>query len=68
MNVIMYTTHCPRCEVLKTKLLNKKITFEEETSVVKMKELGIDNVPVLNINGDLKNFTEAIKWINEVNE
>lgn len=68
MNVIMYTTHCPRCEVLKTKLLNKKITFEEETSVVKMKELGIDNVPVLSINGDLKNFTEAIKWINEVNE
>lgn len=68
MNVIMYTTHCPRCEVLKTKLLNKKITFEEETSVVKMKELGIDNVPVLSINGNLKNFTEAIKWINEVNE
>lgn len=68
MNVIMYTTHCPRCEVLKTKLLNKKIAFEEEISVVKMKELGIDNVPVLSINGDLKNFTEAIKWINEVNE
>jgi len=68
MNVIMYTTHCPRCEVLKTKLLNKKIAFEEETSIVKMKELGVDNVPVLNINGELKNFTEAIKWINEVNE
>ena len=64
----MYTTHCPRCEVLKTKLLNKKIAFEEETSIVKMKELGVDNVPVLNINGELKNFTEAIKWINEVNE
>lgn len=68
MNVIMYTTHCPRCEVLKTKLLNKKIAFEEETSIVKMKELGIDNVPVLNINGTLKNFIEAIKWINEVNK
>lgn len=68
MNIIMYTTHCPRCEVLKTKLLNKKIVFEEETSVAKMKELGIDNVPILNINGELKSFTEAIKWINEVNE
>ena len=68
MNIIMYTTHCPRCEVLKTQLLNKKIVFEEETSVAKMKELGIDNVPILNINGELKSFTEAIKWINEVNE
>lgn len=68
MNIIMYTTHCPRCEVLKTKLLNKKIIFEEETSIVKMKELSIDSVPVLNINGELKSFAEAIKWINEVNE
>lgn len=68
MNVIMYTTHCPRCEVLKTKLLSKKIAFEEETSIIKMKKLGIDNVPVLSINGELKNFTEAIKWINGVNE
>lgn len=66
--IVLYTTHCPRCEVLKTKLSQKGITFKEETSITKMMELNINSVPVLSIDGKLKNFTEAIKWINEVSE
>ena len=66
--IVLYTTHCPRCEVLKAKLSQKGITFKEETSITKMMELNIKSVPVLSIDGKLKNFTESVKWINEVSE
>ena len=66
MKVILYTTHCPRCEVLKTKLEQKNISYKEETDVGKMLEMGIMSVPMLSVNGaSVMNFTDAIKWVNE---
>ena len=66
MKIILYTTHCPRCEVLKTKLEQKNISYEEETDVEKMLQMGIKSVPMLSIDGaSAMNFTDAIKWVNE---
>lgn len=64
---ILYTTHCPKCEVLKKKLNLKGIEFYENDSVEEMLDLKILNVPVLSINegGNLLSFEEAVKWVNE---
>lgn len=65
MEVIFYSTNCPKCKILEKKLIEKNIKFTKNNNVVEMTELGIDQVPVLSINGSLLNFVEANKWINE---
>lgn len=63
--IILYTVGCPRCEVLKNKLNDKKINFSIVQDVDVMKELGLDEIPVLKVNGKLLQFADANKWINE---
>ena len=63
MRVVLYSTNCPRCQVLKRKLENKKINFELETDVDKMLDLGIEIAPALFVDGNLMDFGKAIKWI-----
>lgn len=62
--IILYSTHCPKCEVLKKKLAEKEITYTENNSVDEMLALGITEVPVLGIDGELKNFSAAVAWLN----
>ena len=65
-NIILYTTHCPMCTMLKTKLDAKNINYEVCTDTEKMTELGIKTVPVLQINGgSLMSLRESLKWLEE---
>lgn len=65
--VKIYTmTTCPRCKVLKMKLKQKEIPYEEITDMEIFTELGIKSVPVLEVGGDRMNFAEANTWINKV--
>lgn len=61
----MYTTGCPKCKILKKKLDEKKVEYEEETDVEKMKSMGIDRVPMLSVDGKLLSYLEAVKLIND---
>jgi len=63
-NLILYTTGCPKCEVLKKKLKAKNIEYVENNNVEDMESLGIDQVPVLSVDGNLMSFAEANNWIN----
>ena len=65
MNVVMYSTGCPKCKILKKKLDEKKVVYEEETDVEKMKSKGIERVPVLEVEGKLFSYSEAVKLIND---
>ena len=65
MNVVMYSTGCPKCKILKKKLDEKKVVYEEETDVEKMKSKGIDRVPVLEVDGKLFSYSEAVKLVND---
>lgn len=62
--VIFYTTGCPKCKILKKKLDEQNISYAINDSVDKMLELGITQVPVLSIDGQLKNFKESVEWVN----
>ena len=66
MDIIFYSTGCPRCSVLKQKLENKNIEFETVTDVDKMIELGIQSAPSLSVDGKILDFSKAIKWINYI--
>lgn len=65
MEVILFTTHCPKCRVLTMKLEEKKIKYETRTDVDEMIELGIMSVPVLKVNGKFFDFSAAMNWIKE---
>lgn len=64
MEVIFYSTHCPKCKVLKTKLDSKKINYIENNSVEDMLALGVQMAPVLKVGEEIMDFSAAVKWIN----
>ena len=66
MKVILYTTHCPKCNVLTTKLKSKGVDYEEITDVDVMRDKGFMSAPMLKVDGKIMTFAEAIKWVNEV--
>ena len=61
--VIMYTTHCPQCKVLEKMLNDKQIEYTQITDIDVMKSKGIQSVPYLEVEGELKNFKESMEWI-----
>lgn len=65
MEVILYSTHCPRCTVLEAKLKASNIKYVEVNDVDKMTALGICSVPVLSVDNKLFNFTESLSWIKQ---
>lgn len=67
-NFILYSSGCPKCEVLKQKMIEKNIDFTECTDIETMLSLGIEQVPVLSINGELYEFAAAVRQINEREE
>ena len=64
--VILYSTHCPRCGVLQKKLTEKNVQYAENNSVDDMTALGIMEVPVLSVDGELMSFAEAVSWVNNI--
>lgn len=65
MNIILYSTHCPKCEVLEKKLHTKNIKYTECTDTDLMIQKGFTNVPMLEVDGTVMDFSTANKWINE---
>lgn len=68
MKIVFYSTNCPRCKVLKTKLDQKKIVYSECNDVDTMLNLGIKTAPMLQVGEELYDFGAAVKWINEKSE
>ena len=65
-NIILYTTHCPRCIVLEKKLNQLNIDYKTEENEDVMIQKGFMSAPMLEVNGKTLNFKEAVDWIEEV--
>ena len=50
--VILYSTGCPKCRVLKKKLQNAGIDYEEENDIEFMQSMGFLEVPKLRVGKD----------------
>ena len=64
-NIILYSTNCPKCKILETKLNLKKIAYSVITDVELMIEKGFEQAPVLEINGKFMDFKSANDWVEE---
>lgn len=68
-NIILYTTHCPKCEILSEMLTEANIPFEvcdNHEEVVKACEvMGEMYVPILKVGEEYMNFAKSIAWVGE---
>lgn len=62
---ILFSTGCPKCDVLKQKLDTAGIKYEVVSDAARLEAEGIDYVPVLEADGSRMEFAEAVKWVNE---
>lgn len=65
-NFILYSTGCPKCNVLIKKLNEKNIHFTSINDISIMQDMGIDVVPQLSVNGKLLNYRDAVEFINGI--
>ena len=61
-NITLYSTGCPLCKGLEKILNSKHISYTLCTDENKMQELGIKQVPMLLVNGNLLRTPQAMQW------
>lgn len=66
MNVILYSTGCPKCTILTKKLEQKDVKFSVVDDVDLMEAKGFTSLPMLEVNGEMMDFGEAVRWVNGV--
>lgn len=66
MKLVLYTTHCPKCKVIESKLNTKKIEFDIVDDKLTLFKMGIVSVPVLEADGKKMDFLEANKYVNSL--
>ena len=62
---ILFSTGCPKCTILKKKMSQKGIEYTEVSDTQQMLDMGLKSVPWLEVDGQMMNFEQANKWINE---
>lgn len=67
-DIILYTTNCPKCKILVSKLNQKNINFIECHDIEIMKKLGFETVPMLKVDEKILDFGQAIKYLNSLEE
>nr|DAP45125.1 MAG TPA: Protein of unknown function (DUF1462) [Caudoviricetes sp.] len=65
MNIILYSTGCPKCNILKKKLADAQMEYSVVEDVDVMLSKGLKEVPWLEVDGNLMNFVDSSKWLNE---
>jgi glutaredoxin len=68
MSIILYSTGCPKCNVLEAKLNSKSIKYEVCSDIEVMQSKGMMTAPNLEVDGELMDFSAAIKWVREYKE
>lgn len=63
MNMILYSTGCSRCKVLEELMKEKHLNYETVTDESVMLLKKIQTVPVLEFNGKMYQFPDALKLV-----
>ena len=66
--IVLYSTHCPKCKVLETKLKQKGIQYTEIDDVSGLIEKGFKSAPVLKVGDKYLEFSDANKYINSLDK
>ena len=62
--ITFYSTNCPKCKVLATKLDQAGVQYNINTDVKTMLSKGIKAAPALEMdNGTILDFSKALAWV-----
>ena len=61
--ITLYTVDCPRCKMLENRLNKANIEYDVCKDTERMLDMGMNDVPVLEVDGKLLNYKEATEWI-----
>ena len=68
MKATIYTTHCPNCTMLESKLKLKGIhfdTIDDKDIIVSIgRANNILSAPILEVDGTFYKLQDALKWVN----
>lgn len=65
--ITVYTQpFCGKCRVLKAKLQQKGLAYDESQDAEKMQSLGIMETPAMQVGDKLMTFNEAIQYVNAI--
>lgn len=64
--IILYTTHCPKCKILEKKMNDKNIQYEMITDEDVMIEKGFMSAPMLEVDGNVMKYPDALKWVETI--
>ena len=67
MSVVLYTNHCPCCEVLESKLKALGIRYKVVDDLRLMLEMGLTAAPMLETDDMMMDYPAALKWLEERN-
>lgn len=62
----LYTNHCRKCEILTAKLKEKNVSFEVEDNEETLATLGLDFMPVLEVDGKRLLYMDAVTYVNSL--
>lgn len=65
--MVLYSNDCPKCKILKQKLNSKNIQYEEVNDIDLMISKGFNEVPLLEVDGEIYTFAKANDFINNLN-
>lgn len=64
--IVVYTIHCPQCNVLEKKLQQAGLVYSVIDDKDELLKMGIERFPMMQVDsGPLMNLKEANKWIKE---
>jgi len=66
MNVTIYSTHCPQCNMLERMLTAKNVQFNTVVGKEAIIERGYKTAPILDVDGKIMSFAEAVRWVNSM--
>ena len=60
--ITLYSTGCPKCKALERQLDKSKIEYELVTDRDVMINKGFTSAPKLEVNGEILEYTDAVRW------
>ena len=66
--MILHTTGCAKCKVLKRKLDDAGVHYDINEDVAEMRALGLLSAPALSVDGEILDFSAACRWADDQKE
>lgn len=66
--ILLYSNGCPSCKNLKLMLQKAGIEYTENNNIEEMLALGISQIPVLSVDGELMSYEDAKSWVQSNNK